>query len=89
MRIVLNKCYGGFSLSKKACKELGMSEDDCPGRDVLRNDPKLIEIIEKLGKKADGDYAELRIVEIPDDVEWEIEEYDGMEWVAEKHRTWG
>ena len=22
------------------------------------------------------------------DVEWYIEEYDGQEWVAEKHRTW-
>jgi len=30
----------------------------------------------------------LKIVDIPDGVEWEIEEYDGMEWVAEKHRTW-
>ena len=27
-------------------------------------------------------------VSIPDDVEWQIEEYDGMEWVAEAHRTW-
>jgi hypothetical protein len=30
----------------------------------------------------------LAIVEIPDDVQWIIEENDGMEWVAEKHRTW-
>jgi hypothetical protein len=28
------------------------------------------------------------VVEIPDGVEWEIAEYDGLEWVAEKHRTW-
>jgi hypothetical protein len=28
------------------------------------------------------------VIEIPDDVEWEVEEYDGLEWVAEKHRTW-
>ena len=31
----------------------------------------------------------LKIIEIPDDVDWIIEEYDGNEWVAEKHRTWG
>jgi len=30
----------------------------------------------------------LRIIEIPDGVEWQIEEYDGDEWIAEKHRTW-
>ena len=27
-------------------------------------------------------------VEIPDDVEWQIEEYDGTEHISEKHRTW-
>ena len=32
--------------------------------------------------------ANLKMVEIPDDVEWEIADYDGKEWVAEKHRTW-
>ena len=32
--------------------------------------------------------ANHKIVEIPADVEWQIQEYDGMEWVAEKHRTW-
>jgi len=27
-------------------------------------------------------------VEIPDDVKWHIHEYDGLEHVAEDHRTW-
>jgi hypothetical protein len=27
-------------------------------------------------------------VDIPDDVNWYIEEYDGNEHVAERHRTW-
>ena len=53
-----------------------------------RNDPNLISIIEKLGDDAHGWAATLKIVEIPNDVEWQIEEYDGVEWVAEKHRTW-
>jgi len=30
----------------------------------------------------------LKVVEIPDDVEWNVQEYDGNEWVAEKHRIW-
>jgi hypothetical protein len=55
---------------------------------VERDDSVLIEVIEEMGEKANGKYANLKIVEIPDDVDWYIEEYDGMEHVAEHHRTW-
>jgi hypothetical protein len=44
--------------------------------------------VEQLGNAANGDFAELKVVEIPDDVEWIIQEYDGDEWISEKHRTW-
>lgn len=54
-----------------------------------RSDPILIEVVEEMGEDSYGNHAKLTIVDIPDDVEWEIEEYDGSEWVAEKHRTWG
>jgi len=47
-----------------------------------------VEVVEELGIKANGFCSELKIVEIPDDVEWIIEEYDGKEWVAEDHRRW-
>ena len=57
-------------------------------RDLERNDPVLIEVVELLGAKASGEYSNLKIVEIPDDVEWYVEEYDGMEHIAEQHRTW-
>lgn len=56
--------------------------------DISRDDPVLIEVIEELGDAANGEHAELAIVEIPDDVEWEISEYDGREHVAEKHKVW-
>jgi len=86
-KIVINDCYGGFSLSKKACDELGIRLLE-GNRMMIRDDPVLIEVVERLGKEADGAHAKLKIVEIPDDVEWTIEEYDGVEWVAEVHRTW-
>ena len=53
-----------------------------------RNDPVLIQTIEEIKNAAVDDLAELKIVDIPDGIEWHIQEYDGMEWVAEKHRTW-
>ena len=57
-------------------------------RVIPRNDPALIEVVEKLGEAANGFAANLKIVEIPEDVDWCIEENDGREWVSEKHRTW-
>lgn len=56
---------------------------------ISRTDPDLVRVVEELGDEASGLYAGLSVVEIPDDVDWMIEEYDGQEWVAEKHRTWG
>ena len=58
-------------------------------RDIPRNDPTLIQVIEELGMdNASGTYASLKVVEIPDGVDYEIEEYDGLEHIAEKRRTW-
>jgi hypothetical protein len=66
------------------------SEDEIP-----RDDEVLVKIVEELstnvngiGGKADGRFSELKIVEVPDEVNWYIEEYDGKEWVAERHQTW-
>lgn len=56
--------------------------------DIERNDPTLIEVFEELGEKCNCTYSNLSIVDIPDDVDWFIEEYDGSEWVSESHRTW-
>lgn len=91
MKIVINKCFGGFGLSEKAYEFLGLKWDGYGYAYIdkdKRTDPKLIECIEKLGAEANGFCAKLGIVEIPDKVDWEIEEYDGNEWVSEKHRTW-
>lgn len=139
MKVVINVCFGGFSLSRAATKRLAeLQGRECyfftheyqqrdikyipyvpsEGRDLFwsafdvpnpnkftsdndwyeshlldsrppdRSDPLLIRVVEELGKDANGAYAELRIVEIPDGIEWEIDEYDGTEMIREKHRTW-
>ena len=89
-KIVINACFGGFGLSKKALA-LYNKRSGCAhyySSDILRDCPHLVRLVEEMGVKAGSTYSLLRIVEIPDDVEWQIEEYDGSEWVAEKHRTW-
>lgn len=102
-KIVVNCQYGGFSLSDEAIElyatlsDMKLTKRDkvyyseqgyFDHRAIPRDDPHLVRVVETLKDKANGKHATLRIVEIPEDVEWEIEEYDGTEWVAEKHRTW-
>jgi hypothetical protein len=126
MKIVINKCHGGFSLSPAAMFALAKADSPVIEKvdakkchpykfkdtglgyaaesfaalimydgvvcglvnEVDRTDPDLVAIVEKMGKAANGSYAELAIVEIPDDVVWEVAEYDGYEHVAEYHRIW-
>lgn len=96
MEIIINVCHGGFGLSQEA-KDLYIkkSGENIPEeqrylyfRNIKRNDPVLVDVVKELKEKAENRFSSLKIVNIPDDVEWEICEYDGLEWVAEKHRKW-
>lgn len=58
-------------------------------RDIPRDDPMLLVVFDEMGQGAAGTFCELKAVEIPGACEWQVEEYDGLEWVAETHRTWG
>jgi len=143
MKVVINRCYGGFGLSHEAVMRYfeikgitvypeqegsigswkfwtywivkpedrieskegeafyvmsmedrraynqAHSEQTVYPRDIERHDPALVQVVEEMGDKANGDHAELKVVEIPDDVNYIIEEYDGLEHIAEQHRTWG
>ena len=53
-----------------------------------RTDYDLIAVLEEMGNKAWGFASEIAIIDIPDDVKWHISEYDGLEHIAEDHRTW-
>ena len=134
MKVVINRCYGGFGISDTAFKryldlkgitwykgesQFGTSdyytvpveeykalEEICTSRpvgpdrykelndlylspyDIGRDDPMLVQVVEELGKESWGGHSKLKIVEIPDDVQWEIDEYDGMESVKEVSRSW-
>jgi len=58
------------------------------GRLIPRDDQYLVQVIEELGTEANGHCAQLKVVEIPTEVEWKIEKSGGCECVSEAHRTW-
>ena len=140
MKLVINTCYGGFSLSDEAMRfianEMGINlwvepdpqfntltnywtvppearpkpvvNDDwyymsdaertahnkayeasqLSTHDMDRTSRHLIKAVETLGERANGGCADLKVVEIPDGISWELDEYDGIETVRETHRSW-
>jgi len=77
-----------MTLAERQTHNAAYSDTVFHDRDLARDDPDLVAVVQELGNQANGRYAELKVVDIPDDVNWYIEEYDGREWVAERHRTW-
>jgi hypothetical protein len=136
MKIVINKCFGGFGLSVEALYksvkdnnsliekfEYGDSEVTSDWDNLVnqqlnetykeyktddyqfylydeetkilytfaildRGNPQLVALVEGMGELANGQHAKLKIVEIPDDIAYFIDEYDGRESVHEDHRIW-
>ena len=98
-KIAINTDWGGFSLSIEALKYLGIKpskrEDGSDYwahwhfNDDDRANPMLIQAIEVLSPAVcNGPGADIKVVEIPDDVDWEIHDYDGRETIHEIHQTW-
>ena len=89
MKIVINSCFGGYGLSKEAYDFMGLEWDGYGSKfDHDRTNTKLVECVESLGVGANGFCARLTVVDIPDGIEYEIDEYDGLESVHEAHRSW-
>ena len=137
MKVILNKCYGGFGVSQKAYElyakkkgieifayklectndkpiyrktDMGSSiftitftkdfgdyvdlYDDNSEKYILelcsnhREDRVLIEVVEELGDRANSPFSKLVIVDIPDGMEYEIDDYDGVETLHQKVEKW-
>lgn len=137
-KVILNKCYGGFDVSKEAymlyakkkgltlyiyecsfvkprkiiykktndelfighhlfTKDMGENIEITDENydkyhlyldEAHREDPILIEVVEELGEKASGPFGDLKVVEIPDDLDYVIDEYDGIETLHQKVEEW-
>lgn len=78
MKIVVNKCYGGFGLSDWAIEQLGVKSY----YDIDRTDSRLIELVKNFPAKVGNAFSALGVVTIPDEsTDWEISNYDGLETV--------
>ena len=137
MKVVVNKCHGGFGLSIDAILRLyelapklvtaipvseyfgieasgeaqasfAVFKNYCAGRkylvpadayspdgahvlcpiDIDRSSIFLVQVVEEMGVEANGPYAELAVLEIPDGTDYQISEHSGIEHIAETHRTW-
>ena len=96
MQVVINTSYSNFAISadaisliqKKIKNPKAKSQINAYAFDSDRSNPLLVEAVQKLGAKANGLYTTLKIVEIPDDVEWRVDAVNGKEVVREKHRMW-
>jgi hypothetical protein len=98
-KVVINSCFGGFGLSHKAVERLAQIKCVPDDGEVIhhfqhssdnhiRSDQDLVKIVEELGDEASGCCAKLSIVDVPDDAQWYVHEYDGLETVREG-RVWG
>jgi len=56
---------------------------------ISRDDITLVQVVKEMKKDANGPFANLRIIDIPDGIKWEIDDYDGMESIHESHQSWG
>jgi hypothetical protein len=53
-----------------------------------RHDPVFVQVVEELGDEANGFATDLKVVDIPDDVEYIIIIQNGVETVFDKNRMW-
>ena len=83
-KVVVNKCYGGFSVSQAAAILIGEPLDEYGEgwgyhTGMERHDPRLVAAVEKLGSdQASGSMARLKIEDIEGN-QYRISEYDGYE----------
>ena len=85
MKVLLNICFGGFSFSgqfESHLLSLGIDIKNDENIGDPRDYQPIVEAAIQFGlDKASGAYSALAVEEIPDGVNYSIDEYDGMEHI--------
>jgi hypothetical protein len=86
MKVLINRCYGGFGVSNEALKLFNERSEkkvqyQFELRNQFRDDPILINIVEELGDRANGSCSKLVVASFPDEYDYWIEDYDGIETI--------
>ncbi len=81
-KIVINCCYGGFTLSDAALEWLSNKGLKLNGpypttKELPRHHPLLVECVNSLGDKASGDMSKLVVYSVAG--KYRVTEYDGFE----------
>ncbi len=76
-------------------KDFGKKTNKLDGRyfvylrdDKLRIDKDFIKVVKKLKKKVNTSVSDIKIIKIPDGIDWEIDNYGGVESIHKEHRSW-
>ena len=78
IKIVVNRCFGGYSLSEKAYEKLGLDWDGYgTAYENDRTNPELVRVVEELGNRASGECAKLEVQTF--EVSYQLNDYDGRE----------
>lgn len=73
---------------KRVYKDKGSGELLAPWFDNHRNDPDLVAAVEEFNSCYNDCIHSLKVVTIPNGVDYVISDYDGVETIHEKHRMW-
>ena len=83
MKLVINRCYGGYGISEEAQRILLVTLGEDGYNEMERHNPIFVSLVENMGEAVNGPFAKLEVVEIEDGLDYDIEEYDGYESVSE------
>jgi hypothetical protein len=79
VKVKKTKEFSKMTMDERIAYNRKMSEQTWYDRGVSRHDPFLVQVVEELGEKANGQYAKLYIAEV--DGPYRISEYAGSESV--------
>ncbi len=80
--ILEGKAWDAASQEERIASNQAYDELTLDTRRFERDDPVLAQVVEELGEAANGEYASLKIADLPKGTLWRIDEYDGRETVA-------